>query len=55
MDCETWGRWSCALSGFFVKKEVRTISWTAYTAYPFFLRYSAGLSHPSDLLMRPSR
>ena len=30
---------------------VRTISRTAYEAYPSFLRYSSGLSHPSDSLI----
>ena len=32
-------------------RGMRTISWTAYTAYPSFLRYSSGLSHPSDSLI----
>lgn len=32
-------------------RGVRTISRTAYEAYPSFLRYSSGLSHPSDSLI----
>ena len=37
------------------QKGMRTISWTAYAAYPSLRRYCFGLSQPRDLFILPSQ